>query len=384
MTSSPVGIAIVGTGFGQKVHIPALQDIPTAKIMAVYHRDRPRAEAIAQRHGIPIACDRLDPILDHPEIQGVAISTPPFLHYEMARRVLNAKKHLFLEKPMTMDLSEAKTLYALAQHHQRAVALNFEFRFVPAWMHLHQLLSQGYVGTPRLISIQWIVPGRADPQRPWSWHAAKALGGGSLGALGSHSFDYIHWLFGPIQRLTAHLATHILTRPNPSSGEPKLVDADDSCALTLELASGALVQLSISATAYAGRGHWIEVYGDRGTLVLGSNHPTDYVHGFTLQGSQGGSPLAPLAIPAHLEFPKTYTDGRIAPVTRVFQTWLDAMAIGAAAPAKLGRSETSATSMPLTPDIREGVATQLLMDLARDSHQRRTWVEVPDLGSILE
>ncbi len=365
--TSALGIALVGTGFGQKVHLPAFQDCPLTQVVAVYHRDRSKAATVAQAHQIPHALDSLEQVLALPEVQGVAISTPPFLHAQMATQALNAGKHVFLEKPTTMRASEARDLYALARWKGLQVGLNFEFRFIPAWMALKAQLAAQYVGKPRLIKIEWVVPGRADASRPWSWHASKQAGGGSLGALGSHTFDYIYWLFGPIRRLCGNLVTTIGHRPDPVGGLQKTVDADDSCFLMLELADGTPIQVTISATAYAGRGHWVEVYGDRGTLVLGSGNPQDYVHGFQLWGSQAGAPLAALPIPAEFEFTKTYPDGRIAPVTRVVEHWA----------ACVQRGQTAA------PSIQEGVYSQLLMDETHASDRDRQWVEVPDLESFL-
>ena len=58
-------------------------------------------------------------------------------------------------------------------------------------------------------------------------------------------------------------------------------------------------------------------HGDLGTLILSSDHPTDYVYGFKLRGAQAGEPLTELPIPARYEFAKIHTEGRIAPVTRL-------------------------------------------------------------------
>lgn len=367
ISNSQLGVAVVGTGFGQKVHIPALQDTPTTQVAAVYNRDRSKAEQIAAAFQIPHAVDTLDEILTLPEVDAVSLATPPFLHYEMAHAVLQAGKHLFLEKPTTLKAAEAKALHTLAQQNQVQATLNFEFRFVPTWMHLKHLLEQNYVGQIRLVKIDWLVGGRADPQRPWSWHASKDQGGGSLGALGSHTFDYVAWLFGPIQRLSAQLITTIQQRPDPQTGQAKAVDADDTCLLMLELASGTSCQVNISATTYAGRGHWIEVYGDRGTLVLGMDNPKDYIHGFHLSGSQSGAPLEPINIPDFLQFQQTYEDGRIAPTKRVIEHWVQMIQTG---------TETA-------PSLREGVYSQLLMDLAHESHQQRRWVDVPTLDAFL-
>ncbi len=362
-----IGVAIVGTGFGQKVHVPAFQDTQTTQLVAIYNRDLAKAQKIATTHQIPHAFDSMDELVALPDVQGVSLSTPPFLHYEMAQRVLKAGKHLFLEKPTAINASEAKTLYTLARQNQVQTTLNFEFRYVPAWMQLKHLLEQEYVGQTRLIKIDWLVGGRADPLKSWSWHASKVLGGGSLGALGSHTFDYIAWLFGPIKRLSAQLNTTIDRRPDPQTGQAKQVDADDTCALMLELEIGTICQVSISATTYAGRGHWVEVYGDRGTLVLGMNTPNDYIHGFELSGSQSGAPLETIQIPDFLQFEQIYDDGRIAPTKRVIDHWVQMIETG----------EQTA------PSLREGVYSQLLMDLAHQSHQQQRWVEVPKLDTFL-
>ncbi len=363
-----IGVAIVGTGFGQKVHIPAFQAHPDTQIIAVYHRDFSKAKAIADQHGIPHACDQVADAIALAD--GVSISTPPWLHYPIAKAALQAQKHVFLEKPAALQISEVQELEDLAAKHNLAGNLNFEFRYVPAWMRLKELLQEGYVGHKRLIKVDWLVPGRADSSRAWSWHCSKAEGGGALGALGSHTFDYLSWLFGPVKRLCADLSVTIPTRPDPVTGQPKLVDADDTCSLLLKLANGTPCQVNISFSTYQGRGHWLEVYGDRGSLVLGSSHQTDYVHGFELWGSQQGRfpagrqsrTLEKLKIPERLEFEQPFADGRIAPTLRVIDRWVASI-----------RSRKI-----LSPAFKEGMYSQLLMDLSHESNMIGRWVEVPE------
>ena len=124
-----------------------------------------------------------------------------------------------------------------------------------AWQ---KLLAEGYVGNLRFVKVDWTVPGRANPERPWNWYAQKDKGGGALGAFASHTFDYIIWLFGPIKRLCARLSTAIPQRPDAVTGELKPVDADDTCSLILDLENGTPCQVAISSVTYAGRGHWVE------------------------------------------------------------------------------------------------------------------------------
>ena len=361
MTQASVGVAVVGTGFGQKIHIPGLKAHHRTEVVAVYHRDRTQAQTVAERHGIPHACDTLEAIVALPQVQAVSVATPPFAHYAMAETVLKAGKHLLLEKPTALNVQEARQLYSLAQQQQVAAVMDFEFRFIPAWQRLAELLQAGYVGQTRLIKIDWIAGSRANPERAWNWYARKDQGGGALGSIGSHAFDYVAWLFGPVKRLSAHLSTTIPRRPDPVSGTDKPVDSDDTCSISLELVDGTPVQITLSAVALAGRGHWVEIYGDQGTLVLGNPNQKDYIHGFTLAGSQMGAPLAPLEIPDRLAFPKLYDDGRLAPFVRVVDHWMACID----------------QQRPQAPSLAEGVYSQLLMDLTHQAHDQQTWVTVP-------
>ncbi|MEM8602794.1 MAG: Gfo/Idh/MocA family oxidoreductase [Cyanobacteria bacterium P01_H01_bin.121] len=361
------GVAVIGTGFGQAVHIPGFQAHPDTQVVAVYHRDRVRAEAVAKAHAIPHASDRLDDILSLSAVDIVSVATPPFLHFEMAKAVLKAGKHLVLEKPTTLTVAEAIALDQLAKTHYCQAIVDFEYRFVPAWQYVAELLHSGYVGHPYLIKIDWLMASRANPERPWNWYSQQQQGGGVLGALGSHTFDYIHWLFGPVQRLNAHLRTLIKQRPDPNTGMLKPVDADDTCLITLELATGSPCQIALSSVSRCGRGHWLEVYGDRGTIVLGSSNQKDYVHGFKVWAAPAGSELVEQPIPGRLEFPKTYTDGRLAPFLRLVSHCISC----------IDRQKASA------PSLREGVYSQLLMDLSQQASQIQGWVDVPELDTLL-
>lgn len=362
-----VGVAIVGTGFGQKVHIPAFKAHHKTEIQAVYHRDLNKAKSIAEANNIPHASDNLAEILALPEVQAVSISTPPFLHYDMGKQVLEAGKHLLLEKPITLNASEAKELYQLAKTKGVIASVDFEFRFIPAWQYFHQLLSSGYVGNIRLIKIDWLGASRADSSRAWNWYSRKEQGGGVLGSLGSHAFDYINWLFGSVSKLNAYFNTAITQRIDPANGELKLVNTDDNCLISLELVNGTPCQLSISAVVHAPRPHWIEVYGDQGTLVLGSEEQKDYIHGFKVWGSQIGETLAAMEIPQHLLFPQHYADGRICAFLRVVDQWVTGIE----------------TKQETIPSLKEGVYSQLLMDLSHQSNDSGMWVNVPILESFL-
>ena len=358
---SKLGVAIVGTGFGCKVHIPGFREHALTDVVAIYHRDLQKANSLATEYEIANYFDNLEDLLALESVEAVSISTPPFLHYQMAKQVILAGKHLLLEKPMTMNLGQCQELYHLAQSQGVIVATDFMFRTIPAWQLLSHYLNQEYVGKPRFIKVDWLVPGRADPSRIWNWYSSKDMGGGVLGSIGSHVFDYLHWLFGPAQKISAQLYCSIKERLDPNDGLKKLVDADDIATISLELAENVPVQINLSSATYQGRGHWLEIYGDCGTLVLGSDNLKDYVHGFKLMAAVAGKELTMLEIPKELEFDNVFTDGRIAPFIQIVDRWVKAIETG---------------NEP-TPSLKEGTYSQLLIDLAHQSNQQQKSLDVP-------
>ncbi len=366
--ANKIGVALIGTGFGLKVHLPALRADDRIAVTAVYHRDAATAQAIATAHAIPFASHDLQQVLAHPTVQAVSIATPPFLHYAMAQAAIAAGKHVFLEKPTALNATEAKQLYDLANTKKVVVALDFEFRFIPAWQRLAELLQADYVGNIRYVKIDWLGASRADAHRAWNWYALQEQGGGTLGSIGSHTFDYIFWLFGEVDRLSAKLNTAIRQRPDPlDGGRLKPVTSDDICNITFERPDGTPIQVCLSAVTLQGRGHFVEIYGDQGTLVLGNPSQTDYINGFQLYGSQAGGDLVALEIPDRLAFPQVFEDGRIAPILRVVNAWVAAIE----------------QAKPMVPSLREGVYSQLVMDCCQAANRSGQWVDVPKLEAFL-
>ncbi|PHV63478.1 Gfo/Idh/MocA family protein [Cyanobacterium aponinum] len=368
MSEKKLGVAIVGTGFGKQIHLPAFQLHPRTEVVAIHHRVLDKAKAIASEYNIAHAMDDLEDICRLPKVDIVSISTPPFLHYDMAKIALNHDKHILLEKPLNLNVYETREIYRLAKQKQKIVVADFEFRFIPAWQLLKEYLDNDYVGKTRLIKIDWLVASRGNPNRAWNWYSVKEKGGGALGAIGSHAFDYIHWLFGEIATISAYLGCAIPQRPDPlSNNQLKPVTADDTCLITLELNDGTPVQVNLSSVTYQGRGHWLEIYGEKGTLVLGSDNLKDYVHGFKLYASRDNQPLEEVEIPERLAFRQVFDDGRLAPFIRVVNQLVE----------NIDNNKMNA------PSIIEGIYSQLLMDLTHKSHTQKQRLKVPSLQDFL-
>ena len=346
-------VAVVGLGFGAQVHVPALRACPATEPVALWHPSPQRLQAACAAAELPGAAS-FEALLEDPGVDALVLATPPEPRLALARAALEAGKHLLLEKPVTLRAEDAEELQRLALQRGLTVAVDFEYRAVPLFQQLAALLAEGRLGTPWLVKLDWLMSSRADPSRPWTWYAQAAAGGGVLGALGTHAADMLHWLVGPSRRVLGQLSTAIRERPLPGDGRMAAVDADDIALLQLELESmaGVMVpaQVTLASVARHGRGCWLELYGSKGTLVLGSSSQSDYVHGFQLWwGEPGERTLRPIPPDPDLAFPRTWEDGRIAPVARLIGWWERAIREGT----------------PMVPGLAEGVASQRLCDAAR-------------------
>ncbi|MDP4809346.1 MAG: Gfo/Idh/MocA family oxidoreductase, partial [Cyanobium sp. MAG_160] len=212
MSAPPLKVAIAGLGFGEAVHLPALRACPGTEPVALWHPRPERLEAACRSAELPGHSD-FDGLLANPAVEAIVIATPPGPRFDLARRALEAGKHLLLEKPVALNAEQIESLQRLALQRGLTVAVDFEYRAVPLFQQLADLLASGVLGELVLVKYDWLMGSRADASRPWSWYSQAAEGGGVLGALGTHAFDTLHWLVGPSHSLRAQLSTAITQRP---------------------------------------------------------------------------------------------------------------------------------------------------------------------------
>ncbi|WP_114992709.1 Gfo/Idh/MocA family protein [Synechococcus sp. UW179A] len=344
----PIGVAIAGLGFGEAVHLPALQSVPELEPVALWHPRQDRLDQACSNSGLN-GHSSWDSLLEDSQVDAVIIATPPAPRYELAKRALKAGKHLLLEKPVALNAGEVADLQREAIGRGLSVAVDFEYRAVPLFQQTARLLAQGAVGTPWLVKLDWLMSSRANPQRAWNWYSQAHQGGGVLGALGTHAFDTLAWLIGSVGEPRAMTRTAIERRPD-SEGSMRPVDADDIALINVELAThqgGAVAaQMALSSVARNGRGCWIEIYGSEGSLVLGSENQKDYVHGFSLTLQRDGEAPRNVQPDEDLRFGTTWSDGRVAPVARLQRWWAESIDSG----------------HPMVPGLAEGLASQQACD----------------------
>jgi predicted dehydrogenase len=337
----PISVGIVGIGYGQHVLAPAFAADERCKVAAICARTADRAEAVARRLRIPRALGDWRALVADPEVDAVAIAVPPALQAPLVLAAAAAGKAVFCEKPVAATVSQARAMLRAVEDAGVAHAVDFIFPEIAAWKRASQIIRGGELGTLRQFDLSWKVETYAHRTMSDSWKLRNEEGGGTLNNFVSHSLYYLEWLFGPIVKLAARLA---------SDGGP----GDARVDVWLEFKGGLCGSISVAANAFLGPGHRLDVYGEHGTLVL-ENRSADHASGFQLWV---GTRQSPALTPVVCEDPAGVTsDGRVMATGAIVRRFLDAVLTGSA----------------LEPNLADGLRVQRWIERIRAADEREIW-----------
>ena len=236
-------VAVLGTGRLGETHIAALaslRDQGVRVVPALYGRNPAKVADVAQRYRIQRTSTQLDELIDAPDVHVVDNCLSNNLHYAPLMRALGRRKHVFSEKPLTIELDQAIDLLRAAReagvHH--GVIQNMRFNAGPR--RARRLLADGLVG--RVFSAN-VLFGYMVPQtvlnRPTWFYKKDEAGGGVVEDMMAHFFDLLRTLIGPIQGVYAAPGTAWSERREPD-GTPFTVDVEDLASVTIRFANGAV------------------------------------------------------------------------------------------------------------------------------------------------
>jgi len=146
MKTEPMGIAIVGFGYWGPNVVRNILACPEFRLIGLCELDASRSADFSGRHpGVRIETD-LDELLADPEIEAVAIATPPRTHHGLVRRALEAGKHVLVEKPLATSVAHAEDLIALADLNGVVLMPGHTFVYSPSVNKVRDLIRSGEVG----------------------------------------------------------------------------------------------------------------------------------------------------------------------------------------------------------------------------------------------
>jgi predicted dehydrogenase len=142
----PVRVAVVGAGEWGKNHVRTFAQLREAQLVWVCDLDEARLADVRSRYPDIGVTDAFDQVVQDRSVEAVVIATFASLHYDQARRALEAGKHVLVEKPMTLGAKEAEELAHLARRANRCLMVGHLLLYHPAVVKMKQLVSSGEIG----------------------------------------------------------------------------------------------------------------------------------------------------------------------------------------------------------------------------------------------
>lgn len=272
-----VHIGLVGAGWMGKAHTSALLNAqmlfgPESGV-AVFEivADSNEAAAKEAQHKLGYKRYSLDwkDVINDPNVDVVDIATPNAFHYEVAKAALEAGKHVYCEKPLSISGEESKELAALAKEKGVINYVGFNNVMNPANAYVRELIQSGKLGQLMRFTGTYDQDGLLDPELPITWrHINKLSGSGALGDLGSHLLSVSQMLMGDIHSVNAISQTIIPERPKAAgSKEMAKVENDDIITVLAEYSNGAVGQIAASRVATGRKNHLAyEIQGTEGSV----------------------------------------------------------------------------------------------------------------------
>lgn len=264
MEKKTIGIGIIGCGTISDVYLTNItQHYHNLKLIACADMFIEKACQMKEKYNIPIACT-VDELLANQDIEIVLNLTIPAAHYEVNMQILQAGKHLYCEKPLTLNFEDAQKVIDLARQ-KGLMAVSAPDTFLGAGAQTcRALMDQGAIGKPLGFTANMTCPGHE------LWHPAPGFyykaGGGPMFDMGPYYLTTLVSLLGPIKKVACFTTTGRQERN--ILGKTEIAQVPTHYTAILEFACGAVGNMNMSFDVWDSDLPCMEIFGTEGSITV--------------------------------------------------------------------------------------------------------------------
>ena len=163
-------ICVIGAGYWGYNHIKTLHEL--GALYGVVDSNPKTIDKISQTYNYIKTFKDIDNALDDSKIKGFTVCTPPETHYQLSKKITSSRKHVLVEKPFTLDISEAEELCNLSKKHSTIMMVGHVLLFHPAIIKIKELIEQGKIGKLQYIYSNRLNLGQVRTQENVFWSLA--------------------------------------------------------------------------------------------------------------------------------------------------------------------------------------------------------------------
>ncbi|MGD0405350.1 MAG: Gfo/Idh/MocA family oxidoreductase [Candidatus Bathyarchaeia archaeon] len=235
-----VKLGIIGLGYIGQIHLRHSLKLANAKVVAVADLST-KALKRAKDLGVKKTFNDYADLLKDPEVDAVLVSLPTHLHLKCTQQAAEAKKDIFLEKPISVKIEEANEIISVTQRNSVKLMMGYPLRFNKAFGRIKADLDNGLIGDVENAHATYVSSGpffhRAEGYLPipvpeW-WFNTEYTGGGVLIDLGCHIINLLRWYFGEIVDIKGYF------------GHRFSMDFEDSAMCLAKFACGSVAVINV-------------------------------------------------------------------------------------------------------------------------------------------
>jgi predicted dehydrogenase len=263
-----IGVGVVGCGNISGIYLANLWQFEALDVIACADLVLERAIAKAAEFEVPNACT-VDELLASSAIDLVVNLTIPAAHGKVGKAAVEAGKSVYNEKPLAIDLADARELLDSARARELRVGGAPDTFLGAGLQTCRKLIDEGAIGQPVAATAFMLCHGHEH------WHPDPAFyyqtGGGPMFDMGPYYLTALLSLLGPIRRVSGSTRvtfTERIVSSEPKAGEVIAVHVPTHIASVLDFERGAIATLVTSFDVWSSEVPRLEVYGSEGTLSL--------------------------------------------------------------------------------------------------------------------
>lgn len=259
---------IIGCGNISSIYIENLKKYDYVELIALSDINLEKARLQAEKYGITNVYTP-EEILRHNGIDLIVNLTTPDAHYSVSQQIISKNKHVYVEKPLTIEKDDAKKLITLAKKNKVRIGCAPDTFLGGAIQTARELIDKGEIGKPIAAHASMLCHGHEN------WHPAPHFfyqyGGGPLFDMGPYYLTALVHLIGPVKQVTAMSSMTFPERTitsRPYLGETIRVETPTHINGLLKFENGAVGHLVTSFDVWHTKLPCIEIYGTEGTMLV--------------------------------------------------------------------------------------------------------------------
>lgn len=366
-------VGLIGFGFIGKVHEFGYRNMPlyyngddfSARVVKVCTSRPETAAKAAELTGAEGVTD-FRAITEDPSIDIVDIASPNDCHFAELASAMAANKHIYCDKPLTETADEARRIADLLPAYKGIAQMTLMYRFYPAVLRAKELIEAGKIGRILEFHASFLHSGSVSEETPYKWK----LGSGTTADLGSHIFDLLQFIAGPVTALTAKTwIAHPERKDFYDPSKTVKITGDDSMHCLVQLADGGVGTVCASKIATGTEDEVsFTIHGTKGALKM---EPMNLQQLFYYDNTAPDTPHGGFRGWTAIDCGARFGGNAAFPAPKAVMGWMRGHVHCLHHFLEAVHSKT----MP-EPSLADGIRLQILLDKVKESARTGCWVKI--------